>query len=431
MSGNSKVISRRKMTACSAEAFGTLALFGLSGMALARKTEQDKYPILVTLFLRGGIDGLHLVGPANDPNYIAARPSTLRVTDRGEDKGYALKNAPQDLDFRLHKSAGGLKELYDEERLAIVHACGLKNGTRSHFDAQDMMERGTGTQSDGSLSTGWLTRFLNQIPGSGPFRATSIQSETPVSLLGCGNAVAMESPKEFGLWTEGAVRDSLRALYKGSGNIRRAGQTTLDAIDSLETRLGDLESRETSEYAPLPGIRYPGDWPGEEWSQSLKGLAQLIKQDMGIQAATIDLDGWDTHQYQSWTFKERVAAMGSAINAFYNDLSAYHDRLTIVVMSEFGRRLKANQSEGTDHGYGNAMLVIGKHVNGGRILGTWPGLENRNLDSGADLAITTDYRDVLASVIRHQNPAVGPVDIFPGFDPAGGLDLFAADVSNA
>lgn len=369
--------------------------------------------IMVVVFLRGGCDGLSLVTPYDDPAYVSARG---RIAVPGSGPNAALRLTPNNTTVRrgmgLHPKASALKELYDGGKLAIVHACGLDNDTRSHFEAMDFIERGTpGVKS---TQTGWITRHLQTAHISTALPALAPGPSLPVSLLGDPNAVSMTNAKEFDLsapWVYNNPKlpynmlGTLKQMYGGNGLIPTTGKRTINVIETLRSH--DLS------YTPASGSIYPDG----SFGSSLKLVAQTIKLDLGLQVSTVDFGGWDTHENQGDAgggyFAAQVDQLSRGLQAFFNDLSAYSNRLTVVVLSEFGRRMGVNSSGGTDHGHGNVMFVLGGNVNGGRIFGQWPGLVD--LDQDQDLRITTDYRTVLSEVLirRLANPQLGT--IFPGF----------------
>ncbi|MEM0997951.1 MAG: DUF1501 domain-containing protein [Bacteroidota bacterium] len=368
-------------------------------------SEQDH--ILVLVFLRGGCDGLNLVGPSSDQVYQDARPAHLKVREKGERAGLRLQNGLGEVGFRLHPAAKELKELYDQGDLAILHACGLQNGTRSHFVAMDLIERGL-QQRSGSAQ-GWMARYFAAVAAGGQLPAISGSGSLPVAMRGYGKAVSLSSPQDFNLMEVIRYPDLLRDWYRGAGAVDQAAQTTLDAIGLIQ--------QEVQGGSRLDGgVGYPEEGLGNELSQSLRTLASMIKLDLGLRIGQVDFGGWDTHEHQHYVFPELVRALSQSLAAFYEDLSEYHERLTVLVMSEFGRRLRANKSEGTDHGYGNMMMVLGGQVQGGRMYGQWPGLRTESLDKGVDLAITTDYRSVLGEILRERMDLGDVSAVFPNFN---------------
>jgi len=373
--------------------------------------------ILVVLFLRGGCDGLNLLGPSSDPIYIAERRSETRVERDGDHKGLPIKNNFADSDFRFHFKAGKLKELYDAKHLAVIHACGLTNGTRSHFEAIDFMERGT--PDNKTTTTGWLTRFSHEQKFKGMVPIISTSNSLPTSLLACPEAVAAPNVKRVTLQSGGHFKTIQEKLlnerYQGTDPIAINGLRTLAVADIFGKKIPLDAHGKQADYVPSAGVTYPTEGYTNELNNGLKALAQLIKMDIGVRIATVDYGGWDTHVDQEGRFANLTDALSRSLFAFWEDMKAYHDKMTVVVMSEFGRRLRSNESRGTDHGHGNMMMVLGSGVRGGEIYGQWPGLDNPHLDNQVDLAVTTDYRTVLSEVIstRFSKPMLNLV--FPGF----------------
>ncbi|MCS7002058.1 MAG: DUF1501 domain-containing protein, partial [Dehalococcoidia bacterium] len=350
---------------------------------------------------RGGIDGLNLVVPHGDGNYYSNRPD-IRIQQPGRTRG-ALN-----LDglFGLHPAATGLFELWKAKQLGIVIATGLTDPTRSHFDAMAMMERGT--PGNKTSPTGWIARHLVSMGmDTQEFAGLVVDTQVPMSLMGVSGVATVPDLGGFDLWGWGTDaefhRVALRALYSGASWFHLVGQRAFDLLDNLSgANLGD--------YTPENGARYPDDGFG----RALQVVAQLIKRQLGVRTATIDLGGWDTHERQGddgqgW-FASNVATLSNGLYAFMVDLGARANKVTVVVLSEFGRRVRQNESGGTDHGHGNCLLVIGGGVIGG-IYGVWPGLATPQLDEGADLAITTDYRQVLMEILmrRLNNPKLSAV----------------------
>jgi len=391
----------------------------ITNLAYAADAASAPDNLLVVLFLRGGCDGLNLVAPVNDKSYIAARPEHLRLTDKGKYEGLTLKNSYAGVDMRLHPRAGGLRELYDQGDLALIHGCGLTNGTRSHFEAQDMMERGVADQKSMNLSSGWLSRTIEALQPAGLLPAVAIGGELPDSLLHSKVAVSMHEARQFGYGREEQV-DLLKRLYSGNESIHRVGKLTLDTITTLQSKLPRDKDGNTIDYQPEANISYENTG---DLGENLQALAQLAKMDTGLRVATVDYGGWDTHQYQEDEFSELTDELSRALMSFYNDMSRFHKKMTIVVHSEFGRRLKSNQSDGTDHGHGGINMVIGGGIKGGKLYGEWKGLANEHLDQGADLAVTTDYRTVLNEILTKRVGLVDTKFIFPGFEMKKALGI--------
>ncbi len=380
---------------------------------------------LVVLFQRGGCDGLSLLAPTNDPDYVADRVPELRVLADGPRPGRAIRQsvAPA-VDFRLHPEAAPLGDLYDAGHLAFVHAAGLENGTRSHFVAQDLMDRGlSGIGSLKTVDDGWLTRLLAARPASMPAVATT--PGVPNSLAFHADSLAIPDLRGgLGLPGGPQAHDVLTALYAGADDpFGRAARTTLADMALIDGHLPRGADGKVAAYQPEAGAVYEET----ETGRALQTVARLLKMDLGLSVAAIDVGGWDHHEQMAGRFASLAGQFARGLAAFWNDTARYHDRLTVVVMTEFGRRLRTNKSNGTDHGHGGVMLVLGGHVNGGAVHGTWPGLASHQLDNGVDLAVTTDYRTVLAEIVATRLNA-GPAlpAIFPGGVPARRLGIVRA-----
>jgi uncharacterized protein (DUF1501 family) len=412
-------MKRRQFFQTCSGSLAALAGSRITNLAFAADSAAKAENLLVVLFLRGGCDGLNLVAPVNDKSYIAARPEHLRLTDKGKFEGLPLKNSYAGVDMRLHPKAGALRELYDSGDLAIIHSCGLTNGTRSHFEAQDMMERGVADQKSINLGSGWLTRTIEALQPSGLLPAVAIGGELPDSLLHSKIAVSMQQARQFGYGRDEQV-ELLKRLYSGKESIHRVGKLTLDTITTLQSKLPRDQDGNTIDYQPEANVSYENTG---DLGDNLQALAQLAKMDTGLRVATVDYGGWDTHQYQEDEFSELTEEMSRALMAFYNDMSRFQKKMTIVVHSEFGRRLKSNQSDGTDHGHGGVNMVIGGGIEGGKMYGEWKGLANEHLDHGADLAVTTDYRTVLNEVLQKRIGLADTKSIFPGFEMKTALGI--------
>jgi uncharacterized protein (DUF1501 family) len=408
-------------------------VFANTAAAAGTRAAQGTDEILVVVFLRGGCDALSLVSPFSDAIYASKRGDGLRLYAPGtftagsaDQSKEALEINPQNSSysnsarFGFHSQAGGLRELYDGGRLAVVHACGLNDDTRSHFDAMDYIERGT--PGNKGTASGWLTRHLQAIDPGGLIPTVAAGTSAPASLLADSSAVALTSVDSYdlsGVWRytsntgsggiyKDAMLETLEKFYGDNSLIGATGKRTIETIRTLR-----------AQTPPANGAGYPGGSFGD----SLKMLAQMIKLDMGLRVATVDLGGWDHHENQGvhenyGPFYNQARTLSLGLAAFYNEIaaSAYAGKVTIAVMSEFGRRLGKNVSGGTDHGHGGAILLLGNNVNGGKMYGTWPGLED--LDQSQDLRITTDFRTVLSEVLvnRLGNGNLGAV--FPGITEA-------------
>jgi uncharacterized protein (DUF1501 family) len=370
--------------------------------------------LLVTLFLRGGADGLSIVAPSRDQDYIAGRPGPLRVEPPPKRSRLWLAEPLADVGFCFHPRAAPLAELYADGHLAVVHAAGLIDPTRSHFDAEERMERAAPGQ--GARLGGWLARWLAQAKPGGFLPAFAIGDSVPESLRGAERVAAAPALSGLRLAPGHGYAASLRSAL---GRSFPPGFPLAGPLDHALTLSREIEARVgVDEHGALkpytPRAEYP---PGSNLAQALQSLVQALELDLGLRVATLDFGGFDTHVNQAGSLPPLIEELSASLAAFWQDLGPRRSDVTVVVMSEFGGRLKANQSGGTDHGHGNLLLVLGAALRGGRMYGRWPTLANAALDAGADLAITTDYRHVLAEVLQRTLGCPDPAGIFPGFSP--------------
>ncbi len=366
-------------------------------------------PTLVVVFLRGGADGLALVSPTSDPEFIAARPEELRVLRKGDAAGHVIKQQIADVDFRFHGAAGALSELYNAGDLSLIHASGLTEATRSHFDAEARIERAANSADAG----GWLGRWLKTIPAGGELPALAVGTTLPGALDGHDAAVAEELGNLIlagGHWLAPALRQRLQQGFGAHGPVDTSMRQLLDLSQMLSGRI--WSEREGAAKPYVADVMYPADNP---MNAALMTIAQTLKLGMGTRVATVDVPGWDTHVRQAGDFNDQVRWLSDGLMAFWRDLGPLQQDTSVVVMSEFGRRLRSNASGGTDHGRGNVMMVLGPQAKGGRMLGNWPGLTNEVLEEGADLAVTTDYRAVLAELMTGHMKAGDLGTVFPEF----------------
>ena len=393
------------------------ATLALSTIPMARsfayKATKNNAPsdeIFIFVFLRGGCDALNFVAPMGDRFYADARLASLRVPEAGN---LLLKNGLSNLDFNIHPKAKALKELYDSGDMAIVHATGLSNGTRSHFEAMDLIERGL-VKKQGKAK-GWMSRYFETIDASGELPAVAVGTGLPTSFMGCSKASSIGNVGEFDVMGEPMVKEILRDFYSGNSLLHQTGQTTLNTVDFIQAKVPKNGEGEAKEYHPDHGVEYPNEWYINNFSQSLKNLARLIKMDVGVHMGMVEYGDWDHHENQAYRYPQHLEGLSNALAAFYNDMSRYHKKMTVVVMSEFGRRLKSNRSGGTDHGHGGLALILGGNVKGGKMYGQWPGLATHELDNGVDLDVTTDYRTILGEVLQKRLNSNKLDFIFPGF----------------
>jgi uncharacterized protein (DUF1501 family) len=369
--------------------------------------------ILVFVFLKGGFDALNLLAPVVDQHYVHARPSTLRVS---EEANLLLKNGLDGLDFSLHAKAKPLKELYDSKDLAFVHAMGNSHNTRSHFEAQQLLEMGWDGKG-ASINSGWMARYFTTINTQGLFPAVSFGKQGLSNLLlQHREAQAFSNLEDFRIHGGDHAPAMLQAFYEGESELAKTGQKTLHNTQQLAEKAEHLHHNHKA---------YPTDNSIKEFSKNLRELAQLIKLDTGVQMAVVEMGNWDHHSGQTYTFPPMIEGFAKAIAAFYNDLQKFHKRLTIVTMSEFGRRLKANRNDGTDHGHAGLSMILGGRVKGGKMYGNWPGLGAAQLNRGVDLEVTTDYRSILSSILTQRMHSKELDRIFPNFTPQPDLGFLA------
>ncbi len=376
--------------------------------------EHDK-DILVNIFLRGGADGLNIVVPHGEDAYHKKRP-VVGVPGPKDTKAGPLERAI-DLDgfFGLHPALRPFEPLYKDGLLAAVHACGSGDLSRSHFEAMSTMERGL--KNSAGAASGWIARHLMASEGhnSSPLRAVAFSAVMPESLRGATDATAINSLADFRLFVPqtnelSETRELHKALAEfysdGKDTIAQAGRETLAVLDTLN-------KLDPAKYLPANGAAYPTSYLGS----GLKQVACLIKGKVGLEVACLDRGGWDMHYGQNlgnWMATE-LGDVATCLAAFCKDLKTDMGRVTIVLMTEFGRRVEENKTLGTDHGYGGAMFVLGGGINGGQVYGKWPGLEDHQLEDPGDLKVTTDYRDVLSEILtkRLRNEKLGSV--FPEY----------------
>ncbi|MDQ2832273.1 MAG: DUF1501 domain-containing protein [Acidobacteriota bacterium] len=391
---------------------GALALIGTStipafltrsvmGEMMTAAANRKK---LVVLFQRGAADGLNVVVPYKEKNYYAMRPSiAIPEKDVLDLNGF----------FGLHPAMAAFKPLYDQGHLAIVHAAGSPDTTRSHFDAQDYME--SGTPGVKSTLDGWLNRALQaELLASKPsaFRAVALGTQVPRTLEGKVPAIAVNNLADFSVGGKGPqtspISDAFQAMYDESSDavLHGTGQKTFEAVKMLK-------AADPAHYLPAAGVVYPNT----PFGNSLKQVAQLMKANLGVEAAFSDIGGWDTHQNQgnvNGQLANRLKEFSETIAAFWKDMGDDAENVTLVTMSEFGRTARQNGTGGTDHGHANVMFVLGGQVKGGKVYGRWPGLANEQLNEGRDLAVTTDFRRVLGEAAYATLGARNLGLVFPG-----------------
>jgi uncharacterized protein (DUF1501 family) len=385
----------------------------LQRAALAGDTTAGaRKKVLVAIFQRGAADGLNIVIPHGDSHYYDLRP-TIAVPRPSAN--IAAGDSVIDLDgfFGLHPALAPLLPLWQQQQLAIVHAAGSPDPTRSHFDAQDYME--SGTPGLKATADGWLNRALpDAAPPLSPVRAVSLGPTLPRTMRGANNAIAVENLNSFTVRDAGASK-MLEAMYKSSGDLvlNETGKDTFEAVALLQ-------SIQKTPYQPANSANYPKGRFGD----SMKQIAQLIKADVGVEVAFADLGGWDHHVNETGPkasvgqLANILAEFGGSLAAFYADLGDRMADVVVVTMSEFGRTAKENGNRGTDHGHANVMFAMGGPVKGGKVYGRWPGLAPEQLNEQRDLALTTDFRDVLGEAVYKHLGNQAIKSVFPGYSGA-------------
>jgi uncharacterized protein (DUF1501 family) len=389
-----------------------LVSFGALPEALVRSVYaadgSRRRKTLVVVFQRGACDGLNTVVPHGERAYYAARPTIAIPAPRGG----AGKDSVLDLDgfFGLHPALAPFLPLWREGTLAAVHAVGSPDPTRSHFDAQDFMESGTPGRK--STDDGWMNRHLQACPAGDatPFRAVAMSQTLPRSLAGRAPAVAMANLRDFGLRPAAGpeVARGFEEMYAGAVRdvLHGTGREAFEAVDFLE-------KADPSRYTPAAGAAYPRGPYGE----SLKQVAQLVKADVGVELAFTDIGGWDHHAAEGGVqgqLAQRLREFGAALAAFRRDLGDRMEDVVVVTLTEFGRTVRENGNRGTDHGHASVAFVLGGAVRGGKVHGEWPGLSGAGLYEGRDLAVTTDFRDLLGELLTRHLGARDLSTVFPG-----------------
>ncbi len=403
---------------------GGIALVGLSTVPAFLQRTIASTPAagkkqLVVLFQRGAADGLNIVVPFAEPNYYRLRPSIAIPQPRR-----GANDATIDLDgfFGLHPSLSPLLPYFQKNQLAIVHAAGSPDPTRSHFDAQDYME--SGTPGVKATEDGWLDRALGIIPEESvsPFRAVAMGPNLPRMLRGSTGAIALPDLRQFKVQAQSAssasvVQGGFEAMYAQSVDhaLHGTGAETFEAIDIL--RKIDI-----TRFPPENGADYPKSPLGQKMQQ----IGVMLKAGIGVEVLFVDCGGWDNHVNEGGAqgqLSNLLRDLGQSLVAFHQDLGDRMSDVVVVTMSEFGRTAKENGNRGTDHGHANCMFVMGGDVKGGRVYGQWPGLDDHQLNEGRDLALTTDFRSVVSEILSKHMGVRDMAPVFPGFAPAPGKSL--------
>jgi len=411
-------VSRRELLKLSATMGTAMALRSLWASWLPRlafASDGVQGDVIVCIFLRGGADALNMVVPFGDDDYYAARP-TLSIS-RPDDRGNPERAIELDDFFGLNPDMRALHELFTGNRLRAIHAVGAPSVSRSHFEAMDLLERGTDGES--GASSGWLGRYLASTASAqdSPLRAIGWGDQLQTSLQGYISANAMQSITDFHLRGNRQQADqlmaSLDALYQDTA-LGSAADATLDVLNIVS-------QIDVDQYQPANDATYTET----EFGRALKQTAALIKADAGLEVACVDLGNFDTHVTQGVTIHQGVGIFPGLVKEFADNLRAFHDdlmdrmdKVTVVVMSEFGRRVQENGAGGTDHGHGGVMYVMSDHVQGAPVVADWQGLNSNFLDNG-DLQITLDYRSILSEILLKRTPLDSIKMVFPDYTYQG------------
>lgn len=414
------MISRRKFLQGSTAMFtlaGTGISIGFSARSLAATGGENN--ALVMLFFRGGMDGLNFLVPMSGTHrteYESKRPNIQVPLNK------ALN---LDGNFGLPDTCSGLHALYQAGDMAMLHAVGMPEGlsSRSHFESMSMFEQGT--PGDTSNGLGWLARHLQSSPSvpDGAVIPSMTPGDPPESMNGDSGVMAMDSADTSGFHPNGGRYEdnhlaTLQQLYSGNTPLDIAMQGTIDNVDILTSL----------------DLTIPAFYPNEALAQDLGLVAQIIKANLGLQIATVDFGGWDTHQNSgnagTGYFVDRLAIVSAAVSAFFSDLEAAgkKDSVLLATQTDFGRRVRENGNRGTDHGTAQAMMVAGGNVNGGQVYGTFPGIGNNDLYLNADLAVTTDFRRPLSDILKNHLGNPNSSTVFPGYSGSSNMGLIKTRV---
>jgi uncharacterized protein (DUF1501 family) len=394
-----------------ATGFGGLPNFiasAASGQKILQPYKKNK--VMVCIFQRGAMDGLMAVSPFADPNLKILRPGLYMSPLEKEGGLFNL-----DDHFGLHPAMTSLQPFFAEKRMAIVHGVGSPNNTRSHFDAQDYME--AGTPFNKGTASGWLNRVAGLMGHDAtPFRAVSLTNALPRSFYGDNEALAISNLQDFAIQMRNnpmagkTVSQSFEDLYDqtSSSLLNKTGKESFDAMKMLNVN-------ELKNYQPAKDVVYPQTALGN----SLKQIAVLIKMQVGLELAFAESGGWDTHVNQGTTngaFARNLKDFSDSIAAFWKDLSAYQDEVTVMTMTEFGRTAHQNGTGGTDHGRASCLFVLGNDVKGGQVYQNIKSLAKEDLEDRRDLPVSTDFRAVFSNVAQSHLKLQNSKGLFPDWN---------------
>ncbi len=420
----SQVMNRRDFLKAVVASGCFLGVGGISNLfQTANASDSVSVPLVLIIFLRGGADGLQLVGPSGDSYYVSSRPPQMRAADGSEVKALILSSSLDDrLGFAMNASGSPLFDHYRQGRLAIVHAVGLTDATRSHFVAERLIEAGLTSESQLNTSgqTGWVTRAVTG--KHGPVSAFSATASSTLSQHGLSDALtAPDLAGGLDIPMSSATFNFLEKAAALDNNLwTDATSRTLSILQTIDRR----QPRDAAGRIVPAGSDTKVSYNGAgDLARSLPAVARLANMEVGLCVACIDFGGWDTHVSQSGRVNSLFSQLATGLAVFQEDMAIRNISVTTVVMTEFGRRVRANKSDGTDHGHGACWFVLGDKVRGGRMYGQWPGLATTNLDNGVDLKVTTDYRLVLKEVMEAS--LLDASKTFPDYLPRTPLGLMA------
>jgi len=358
--------------------------------------------ILICIFQRGAADGLNALVPYGDNEYYLKRPN-VAVPQPGNNNGAI------DLDgfFGFHPAMSPLKPIYDAGDLALIHATGVPHGSRSHFAAQGLMERGVSNQN--GPFDGWLGRHLSldTTPATTAFRAVSLSGNVPLTLNGADDPLAISDINSFGF--DQSVLDS--GYLTVLGNLFQVPAPFSGTTQAALAAVGELATANPGAFTPDNGVTYPISDLGKKLEQT----AQLIKSTLPVEVICLDTNDWDHHENIPVYIQQKLTELSTSLSAFYTDMGPRMQNITVMIHTEFGRRVAENASAGVDHGTGSLAYVMGGGVNGGQVYSDWPGLRDLDLEMNEDLKITTDLRNVMGELLTKRLGGTDLNTVFPGF----------------
>jgi uncharacterized protein (DUF1501 family) len=389
-------------------------------LARAAAAGGKKHKTLVAIFMRGAADGLNIVVPFGDKRYKELRPTLAINPPSPQNNANGVNNGAIDLDgaFALNGAMQPLRVLWDKKQLAIIEATGSPDPSRSHFDAQDSMECGTPGKTGGN---GWLNRALPAAGGEASLmRAVALGKQVPHCLRGENEVIAIGNLQQFNIEDQSAAA-IMQSMYATTPDAS-VGRTGKDAFEAMKViRSIQDTTPNTQAAARVPGAQLIGQ--SGDFGRNLQQLARLLKAEAGVEVAFADIGGWDHHGNENQQLPNLLRQFSAGIASFCQEMGDRMEDIVLVTMSEFGRTAAENGNGGTDHGHGSFMMVIGGPVRGGQVYGKWPGLDKEQLFEGRDLAVTTDYREVLSELVRGHLGQPNLNTVFPGFQAGQPLGL--------